>query len=121
MAQCYADYYEDLDKILTLIEYGKPKEREIALGSLVVHHNTKSIELRNKYYKLAWRVFISDEHITVKEHALGTACHFATNKQLIEIAEYVRHKDFERRDLLYASRVLGYIVNRYKEGKLDFI
>lgn len=83
MAECYADYYEDKNKILTMLEYGTPKEREIALGSLVIHFGKKD------YFDLTWRIFLSDEHWEVKKYALNTACHFASINQIWEIIEYI--------------------------------
>jgi len=71
------------------------------------------------HFDLAWRVFISDEHYTVKEYALRTACYFATTKQLFQIAEYVAENiTSERLDLLYSAQILREIRKRFKEGKL---
>ena len=112
LAECYADYYTDKNKILTMLEYGNPKERQIALGSLVIHFG------KEDHYDLCWRIFLSDEHMDVKHYALGKASHFATTKQLFEIAEYILKLSPKRNDLLYASNLLRTILYRYKDNKL---
>lgn len=112
MAECYTDYYTDKSKILTLLEHGTPKEREIVLGSLVIHYE------KENHFDLTWRIFLSDEHITVREHALSVASNFATTKQLFEMVDYILDKDHERRDLLFSARLLRVIQHRYQDGKL---
>lgn len=121
MAECYADYYTDRNKILVMLEYGDPKERQIALGSLVIHEKTTKDK---NDFDLCWRIFLSDEHMDVKSQALSTACHFATTKQLWEIVRYVveNHTNINihtyREHSRYTSMVLRKLLNRYKDKKL---
>ncbi len=79
MTECYADYYTNKNQILTMIEYGTPKERQIALGSLIIHFSNED------HFDLCWRIFLSNEHRDVKYHALNVACRFATNKKIFEM------------------------------------
>lgn len=113
MAECYTDYYKDKSKILTMLEYGEPKEREIALGSLVIHFGKDKSN-----FDLVWNLFLSDEHWEVRKYALNTACHFATSKKLWEITEYIlQHPDKKQgweKESGYERIVLQEIHSRYK-------
>ena len=96
MAEKYSDYYIDKSKILTMVEYGNPIQRRIALTSLIIHFG------KEDHYDLAWRIFLSDEHFDVKETALQTACYFDNEKQLWKIGEYL----YDNKELNKYSRIL---------------
>ena len=110
MAECYADYYTNKNQILTMIEYGIPKERQIALGSLIIHFPNED------HFDLCWRIFLSDEHRDVKYHALDVACRFATNKKIFEMTEYALRHD--TKDNRYARTILWELFQRYKDKKI---